>query len=277
MKTQTQLRVLMIGAHPDEPDMYAGGLAALYAEAGHRVKFLSLTNGDAGHFAIPQRELAARRKEEAREASRRLGIEAYEVLDTSDGMLEASIPMRQEVIRQIRSFEPDVLVTFHPEGGISPDNRYTGKVVSDAVPYVGLPGYMPEVPYLKKRLLVLLMPDMSLLHDYKPDVAISIDSVIEKKLLACDAHATTFYELSAWFRGTLDQVPQSWEDKRKYLLQGWPNFYASAKLQEPLARLYGAEQATTVCFAEGFEIARYGFKPNEDQLRALLPITIQEV
>jgi LmbE family N-acetylglucosaminyl deacetylase len=262
----------MIGAHPDEPDMYAGGLAALYIEAGHRVKFLSLTNGDAGHFAIPQRELAARRKEEAQEAARRLGIEAYEVLDTSDGMLEASIPLRQEVIRQIRSFEPDVLVTFHPEGGISPDNRYTGKVVSDAVPYVGLPGYMPEISYLKKRLLVLLMPDMSLQNDYRPDVAISIDSVIEKKLLACDAHATTFYELSAWFRGRIDQVPRDWEGKRRYLLEGWPNFYASAKLREPLARLYGADYAAAVRFAEGFEIARYGFKPNEEELRALLPI-----
>ncbi|ULL14980.1 PIG-L family deacetylase [Paenibacillus sp. H1-7] len=270
-----QLRVLMICAHPDEPDMYAGGLAALYAERGHRVKFLSLTNGDAGHFSLPKQEVAARRKQEARLAAQRLGIDAYEVLDHSDGMLEPSLALRHEVLRHIRAYEPDVLVTFHPEGGNSPDNRYTGKIVSDAVPYAGLPQYMPDpdAPYLKKKLLVLLMPDMSLHNDYRPDVAIDVSSVIEKKLLACDAHATTFYELIPWFKGTLDQVPVAWEDRKRYLLDNWPTtFYASPRMRTALEQAYGSVRAGEVRYAEGFEIARYSFKPDAEQLKRYIPM-----
>lgn len=272
MSQKESIRVLMICAHPDEPDMYAGGLAALYAEQGHRVKFLSLTNGDSGHYALPKKELAVKRKGEADEAARRLGIDEYAILGTSDGELEANIETRKEVVRQIRLFNPDVLVAFHPDGSNSPDNRYAGKVVSDAVPYAGLPGFLPEVPSTKKKLLVLLMPDMSLQATYRPDVAIDIDSVIEKKLLACDAHSTTFYELVPWFKGTLGTLPSDWEGRRRYLLEGWPSFYASAKVRPALEARYGQARANQVQFAESFEIAKYGFQPNPEQLKALLPV-----
>ena len=60
-----QLRVLVIGAHPDDPDQI-GGLIAMYAESGYKVKLVSMTNGDAGHHEIGGRQLALRRAEEAR-------------------------------------------------------------------------------------------------------------------------------------------------------------------------------------------------------------------
>ena len=80
------IRVIAFGAHPDDCDLRASGLAAKYAAAGHKVKFVSVTNGDAGHFSEGGGMLAARRRAEAQESGRRLGIE-YEVLDNHDGEL----------------------------------------------------------------------------------------------------------------------------------------------------------------------------------------------
>src|SRR4030081_1744491 len=73
------VRVIAFGAHPDDCDLGAGGLAAKYAALGHKVKFVSLTNGDAGHQSLGGGQLAMRRRAEAQEAARRIDIE-YEVL-----------------------------------------------------------------------------------------------------------------------------------------------------------------------------------------------------
>ncbi len=74
-----KLRVIAFGAHPDDCDIRAAGTAALFASAGHAVKFVSVTNGDVGHQTLSGASLAARRLAEAKESARRLGIE-YEVL-----------------------------------------------------------------------------------------------------------------------------------------------------------------------------------------------------
>ena len=74
-----EIRVIAFGAHPDDCDIKAGGLAAKYAEAGHAVKFVSVTNGDAGHHEMSGGMLAKRRRAEAQESGRRLGIE-YETV-----------------------------------------------------------------------------------------------------------------------------------------------------------------------------------------------------
>src|ERR1700760_1196768 len=80
------IRVIAFGAHPDDCDIRASGTAALWAKAGYAVKFVSVTNGDAGHQIMHGTELATRRLREAKESARRLGIE-YEVLNNHDGQL----------------------------------------------------------------------------------------------------------------------------------------------------------------------------------------------
>ncbi|MFD1774021.1 PIG-L deacetylase family protein [Paenibacillus rhizophilus] len=273
MELERQIRVIVIGAHPDEADMYAGGTAALFAERGHKVKFLSLTNGDCGHYEQRGEELARRRKLEAQAAADCLGIEEYEVLDTSDGTIEPTLPFRNEVIRQIRRWKADIVITFHPEGGISPDNRYTGLIVSDAVPFTSVRGYLPDEPALTDRPLVLLMPDTTMIHDYRADIVIDVEHTIEKKLRACDAHATQFYESPAWHRGNLDQLPVEWEDKKQYLLEGWSEtFYVSQRMIPALEQWYGEKRAAEVRYAEPFEIARYSRPASMDELRQWLPM-----
>ncbi|QMV42510.1 PIG-L deacetylase family protein [Cohnella cholangitidis] len=269
-----EVRVIVIGAHPDEPDIYAGGTAALFAELGHRVKFLSLTNGCCGHYEINGMELVERRRNEAAEAARKLGIDEYEVLDTPDGELLPTIAVRNEVVRQIRNWGADVVITFHPEGGAHSDNRYAGKVVSDAVPFVAkTPNAVPDAPALNRGPVVLLMPDYSMKSRYSADIVIDIEPVLEKKLLACDAHASQFYEFAPWQAGFLDQVPESWEDKKAFLLKYWAEFMNVSKEMKPaLGKWYGAENAEGIRYAEPFEIAGYGRRPSDDEMKALFPM-----
>ena len=125
------LRVIVFGAHPDDCDIDAGGTAALWAAKGHLVKFVALTNGDAGHQSQGGGMLAKRRRLEAQEAGRRLGIAEYEVLDNHDGELEPSLAVRQQVIRRIRQWKADVVIAPRPND-YHPDHRYTGVLVQDS-------------------------------------------------------------------------------------------------------------------------------------------------
>src|SRR5438270_8253163 len=91
-----KIRVIAFGAHPDDCDIRASGTAALFASLGHAVKFVSVTNGDAGHQRMSGAELAARRLREAKESARRLGID-YDVLNNHDGELLPTLEVRQQI------------------------------------------------------------------------------------------------------------------------------------------------------------------------------------
>src|SRR4051812_48810171 len=88
-----KLRIIMIGAHPDDCDLDGGGAAILFSKMGHAVKFVSITNGDAGHQTMKGEELAKRRYAEAQEAGKRFGV-TYDVLDNHDGQLLPGLAVR---------------------------------------------------------------------------------------------------------------------------------------------------------------------------------------
>ena len=87
------LRILVIGAHPDDCEIKAGGVTALYRAAGHHVKFVSVTNGEAGHQFRQPAELAALRRTETESVAKLMGIE-YEVLNNRDGRLQPTLEAR---------------------------------------------------------------------------------------------------------------------------------------------------------------------------------------
>ena len=107
------LRLLVIGAHPDDAEYKAGGLAAIYRKAGHAVRFVSVTDGGAGHHLVSGWELVDRRRAEAAEAGAALGIES-EVWDHPDARLEPTLERREQVIRAVRSYRPDLVLTHRP-------------------------------------------------------------------------------------------------------------------------------------------------------------------
>ncbi|MDD4756136.1 MAG: PIG-L family deacetylase, partial [Prolixibacteraceae bacterium] len=103
------LKIVVVGAHLDDCDLDAGGTAIKYVRAGHKVLFISLTNGDAGHHEKGGGILGKIRRAEAREAGRRFGVE-YLVLDNHDGELMPTLENRLELIRLIRKWNADIVI-----------------------------------------------------------------------------------------------------------------------------------------------------------------------
>jgi LmbE family N-acetylglucosaminyl deacetylase len=267
--TDGKLNVIAFGAHPDDCDQRAGGTAAKYAALGHRVRFVSITNGDAGHQTEGGGALAARRRAEATEAGRRIGIE-YVVLDNHDGELLPGLKPREEVIRQIRQWNADLVLAPRPND-YHPDHRYTGILVQDAAYMVVVPNIASDTPALRRNPVFMYFQDgFQKPQPFTPDVAVSIDDVIEKKIDMLDAHVSQMYEWLPWVAHTLDSVPKDAAGRRRWLREtraGQPN----AAVRATLLKWYGAEQGKAVRHAEAFEICEYGTRPDEAMIRKLFP------
>lgn len=274
LPTQAQnqpVRVIAFGAHPDDCDLDAGGLAAKYASLGHKVKFVSLTNGDAGHQSQHGEELAKRRRAEAQEAGRRIGIE-YEVLDNHDGKLLPTLEVREQVIREIRQWKADIVIAPRPND-YHPDHRYTGVLVQDASYMVIVPSLVADTPPLRKNPVFLYYSDrFTRPQPFRADIVVSIDDVFEKKIDMLDAHVSQFYEWLPWTMGRLEQVPKDPAERKKWLLTRMSSVSKNVKAEwrEPLEKRYGA-QAGKIQHAEAFEITEYGTQPSEEEIRRLFP------
>jgi LmbE family N-acetylglucosaminyl deacetylase len=266
---ETPLRVIVFGAHPDDCDETTGGTAALWAANGHAVKFVSLTNGDAGHQSEGGGALAKRRRAEAQEAGRRLGIAEYEVLDNHDGELEPTLAVRQQVIRRIRQWNADVVIAPRPND-YHPDHRYTGVVVQDSAYMVMVPNVCPDTPPLRRNPVFFYAQDrFQRPNPFRPDVAVAIDSVFEKKVRALDAHLSQVYEWLPWVEGKLDSVPKE-PAARLAWLRDWRREALADDVKAALRKRYGAK-AEAVKDAEAFEVCEYGRQPTEADLRRLFP------
>jgi LmbE family N-acetylglucosaminyl deacetylase len=267
--TDGKLNIIAFGAHPDDCDQRAGGIAAKYAALGHRVRFVAVTNGDAGHQTEGGGALAARRRAEAQEAGRRIGIE-YVVLDNHDGELVPSVDVRTQIIRQIRQWNADLVLAPRPND-YHPDHRYTGVLVQDAAYMVVVPNIASDTPALRKNPVFMYFQDgFQRPNPFSPDVAISIDDVIEKKIDMLDAHVSQFYEWLPWVAGNLDSVPKGAADRKKWLRDtraGQP----TAAVRAILNKWYGPSKGNAVRYAEAFEICEYGTRPDEALLRKLFP------
>jgi len=265
----TPLRVLIFGAHPDDCDIRAGGTACLYARHGHQVRMVSLTNGDAGHYAIGGAPLAWRRREEAAAAGRQLGVD-YLVLDYPDGRLEPSLEARARVVGLIRDMVPDLVVAprlwdYHP------DHRATAQLVIDALYLSTVPNYLSSVRHLDRMpVAVSVWDSFQRPCPFSADVVIDISEVWEAKVAALHCHASQVYEWLPYNRGELGCVPVdgpsriAWLDAReRSRAQRMVGMY-----RERLAARYGAERASRVVAVEAFEISEYGAAlPREAQAR----------
>jgi LmbE family N-acetylglucosaminyl deacetylase len=264
-----RLNIIAFGAHPDDCDQRAGGVAAKYAALGHRVRFVSVTNGDAGHQTEGGGALAARRRAEAQEAGRRIGIE-YVVLDNHDGELLPTLHVREQIIRQIRQWNADLVLAPRPND-YHPDHRYTGVLVQDAAYMVVVPNVASDTPALRKNPVFMYFQDgFQRPNPFRPDVAVSIDDVIDKKMDMLDAHVSQMYEWLPWVGGTLEQVPKDAAARKRWLKEtraGEP----TAAVRTTLAKWYGAEKGGAVRHAEAFEICEYGTRPDDQLLRRLFP------
>lgn len=267
---QNTPRIIVIGAHPDDCDMDAGGTAALFASMGYAVKFVSVTNGDAGHQSEGGGALAKRRIAEAQEAGKRFGV-TYDVLDNHDGELLPTLAIRLQIIRKIREWNADVVIAPRPND-YHPDHRYTGVLVQDAAYMVAVPNVAPDTAPLKKNPVFLYSQDFfQRPNAFRPDVAVDITSVYDQKIHALSAHESQVYEWLPWIGGYLNEVPKNPADRKKWLAAR-SVVPITPEVRKSLEQWYGKEKASGVKNAEAFEICEYGTQPKEEDIRRLFPM-----
>lgn len=266
------LRVLIVGAHPDDADIKAGGVAALYARGGHVVRMVSLTNGDAGHHELGGAPLAWRRRSEAQASGATLGCE-YIVLDHHDGQLQPTLEVRNQVIRMIREFCPDLIICPRP-WDYHPDHRATGEVVLDALYMCTVPNVVSDVPHLPRMPVAAYMADgFTRPYPLAADVAIDIGPVLKTKLAALACHESQVYQWLPYNRNELDQVPVDPAARRIWLAEWYTQRMAplAQRYMKLLVARYGATRAATIQQVEVFEGSEYGAPLTEEEAARLFP------
>ena len=272
MSTNEALRLLILGAHPDDAEFHAGGLAAIYRQLGHTVKMVSVTDGGAGHHQRGSAELVVIRRAEAEAAGRVIGAR-YETWAFPDGSLEPTMTVRHQIIREIRAFAPDLLVT-HRTCDYHPDHRAVGQAVQDASYMVTVPLILPEVKPLRSDPVIAYMADSftrpcPFRPDVTFDVAEQLDTIIE--MLAC--HHSQVFEFLPYNHQVTEPVPDD-ETERKIWLRRWFTDRAAnraERFREQLVATYGAGRGNRIEVCEAYEISEYAAPLDDAARRRLFP------
>jgi LmbE family N-acetylglucosaminyl deacetylase len=269
------LKLLILGAHPDDAEYHAGGLASIYRQSGHAVKMVSLTDGSAGHHEKPRSAMAAIRREEAATAGKVIGA-TYETWEFPDGELTPTIEVRYRVIREIRTFAPDLVLT-HRVYDYHPDHRAVGQAVQDASFLVRVPHMVPDVPALRNDPVVAYLPDLftrpcPLAADMVLDVTDHADTIAA--MLAC--HRSQVFEWLPYLDGVLDRVPHD-ESQRVAWVREWYTRCVrprADRFRQELIAGYGAARGQVIEYAEVYEISPYAGQADRETLRQLFPTCV---
>ncbi|MGB0153376.1 MAG: PIG-L deacetylase family protein [Verrucomicrobiales bacterium] len=273
-KAEKPLRIIAFGAHPDDPEFQLGGCAIKWTKLGHKVKLVSCTNGDIGHWEMSGGELAKRRTAEVQEAAKRMGTEV-EVLDIHDGELLHTLENRKTIVRLIREWGADLVFSHRPYD-YHPDHRNVGLLVQDAAFMVMVSNFCPDTPALRKNPAFFFFPDnFTKPYPFMPTLAVSIDDVLDEKVNALDALESQVYEGGAL--GNPNTRTQRFGDdpirRLGMLKRRWSDRHGriADKHRESLIEWYGEEKGSEVQHAEAFELCEYGSKPSKEQLKILFP------
>lgn len=267
------LQIICFGAHPDDCEIQASGVGAMWAAKGHKVKLVSVTNGDIGHWREAGGPLAKRRTAEVEAAAKVLGVTA-QVLDIHDGELLPTLENRRVLTRLIREWDADIVMGPRPND-YHPDHRYLGILVQDAAYMVTVPFFCPDTPHLTKNPLFLYYPDrFQKPNPFTPDIVVDIGAVMEKKLDALDHLVSQFHEGGA--NGGPDLMPSDPAGQKRRSEQVRESFRNRQKglterTRPQIAEWYGADKAASVQYIEAFEICEYGRRPEKSELKKLFP------
>lgn len=266
------MNIVLIGAHPDDCEVKAGGAAAIWREAGHTVYIVSMTNGDAGHQTLSGKPLAKIRKEESKRSAALIGAKSV-IMDHHDGELQPTLAVRKKVVSLIRKANADLVITHRPND-YHPDHRYTSQAVQDAAYMVTVPAFVPSIPALRKNPVFMYMMDrFEKPYAFESDVTIDVTEAMDTKWAMLDCMDSQVYEWLAWHAGLLEQVPEDKSKRLAWLKKTWsPHFKTYTKAAKPgLVKWYGKTKAEKVRFVEMFEVSEYGHQPSKKDLLALFP------
>ncbi len=266
------LRILVLVAHPDDAEVRAGGLASIYSELGHTVRFVAVTDGSAGHHLQPREEIAARRKLEAAAACAVIGAEGA-VWDNPDGELLPTLGFRGQVIREIRRFQPDLVLTHRPED-YHPDHRALGETVRDASYMVTVPHVCPDTPHLRKDPVVAYVWDeFTRPTELRGDVVVDVGEHVETiaRMLAC--HESQLFEWLPYNWRMEEEVPTDAEERVAWARKLYEKRKGdhTERYRERLIETYGPERGKEIRFAEVCEISEYASPLTEEARARLFP------
>lgn len=268
------LRIIAFGAHPDDAEFQLAGCAIQWAKLGHKVKLVSVTNGDIGHWEQAGGPLAKRRTAEAKEAAARMGVES-QVLDIHDGEILPTLENRKTIARLIRDWQADLVFTHRPHD-YHPDHRNAGLLVRDAAFMVRVPFYVPDTPPIEHDTVFLYFPDnFSRPYSFRADIAVAIDDVFDQKVHAIDALVSQVYEggatgSAATARERLADDPVA---RKQLLVERWSRRDGGIadRFRDSLVEWYGPQAGKEIRHAEAFEICEYGHRPSKEEIRRLFP------
>jgi LmbE family N-acetylglucosaminyl deacetylase len=205
----TPATVLAVYAHPDDPDVAAGGTLARWAAAGSKVHVCICADGDKGSMdpAISPDQLVVVRRAETSAAGALLGVSQHHWLGLRDGEIDDDLALRAMLVALVRRVRPDTVIAADPTAVYfgqhyinHRDHRATGWATIDAVsPAAAYPHYFPEAgrPHRVKTLY--------LSGTLEPDVWVDISETIDVKAAAIACHASQVGEPGEWLRGAVRQ------------------------------------------------------------------------
>jgi len=282
------MKILFIGAHADDIEVLAGGLAKKYLNGGHQVRFLVLTDGRGGHHQMEPEALKNRRWEETQAVAALLGIQ-YDVWSVADGELVADLENRKKLTAYLREYAPDV-VFCHQPNEYHPDHRAAGLLLQDVSYLLIVPNFCSETPAMTHTPVMLYYADTRRNVENFPDVVIDIDDVITDKYRMLDCHESQMYEWLPYTYGTLQDVPEekskrlAWlkgdtvdsntpdEDILNGVVKGYNQRFSqpAAKYRRLLQQRYGAH-GEKIVFAEVFSGCPFGAPLTEEVKKKLFP------
>jgi N-acetylglucosamine malate deacetylase 1 len=266
------LRIIALGAHPDDAELKFAGTAALFAAQGHKVKLVALTNGDVGHFSMAGGPLAQRRKAEVEACHKELGV-ATEVFDIHDGELMPDLETRKKLANVIRDWQADIVLSHRP-WDYHPDHRAVGQLAQDTAVVVAAPYFAPYTPPTKGNPIYLFYSDQfKKPYPFDPILAVGIDDVAQKKWDCISALPSQFGDADSWQARYGRNVPADEAGRKAFLLDivKQRNANEANQYRDLLVKLYGEQKGRAIKYAETFELNQYGAGATADDLKKMFP------
>lgn len=282
-----RLRVMMIGAHPDDLEFRSAGTAIRFLQAGAEVKFLVLCNGSRGHHILSPEETVRVRTAEAAAVKEELGLTSYNIWDVQDCELEPTLKNRRRLIREIRQFAPDIIIS-HRTNDYHADHRAAGQLVQDASYMLIVPHECPDVPAMREMPGILHFEDPFHTPPFCADVVVDVTGQIDTMVRAADKNVSQVYEWLPYSR--CEVAPEDPDERIHWLWEGItpestdeevcvvkhtrvPARAAkrAARFRKELIARYG-KHGETIRFAEAFQLCEYGKQLTAEELNELFPL-----
>lgn len=280
------MKILMIGAHQDDNEFRCGGLAHKYVKKGFEVRFLSMCNGCGGHHILSPEETTAVRAKESAKVAEFLGIR-YDIWDIDDCNLVPELETRKKLIRYIREFNPDLIITHRPNDYM-PDHRACGQLVQDASYLLLVPHECPDIPAMRKMPVIMYNEDKFSNPVFKGDIVLDMDDEIDTKLTIANFNVSQVYQWLPYSDCIEDEVPETEEERFEWLKgmeitddttdeeimkakRGYSVRFAktAVRFRKELIKRYGEERGNKVRYAEAYEICEYGGELTEELKKEL--------